>query len=46
VSRSASCVSVLSLKAERPNGLINLIDLATLLLAVGVVTLGISLFQA
>jgi hypothetical protein len=39
-------LSGLSPKAERPNGLINLIYLATLLLAVGVVTLGISLFQA
>ena len=39
-------LSVLSPKAERPNGLINLIYLAALLLAVGVVTLGIGLFQA
>jgi hypothetical protein len=39
-------LSVLSSKAERPNGLINLIYLAALLLAVGVVTLGIGLFQA
>ena len=31
---------------ERPNGLINLIYVAALLLAVGVVTLGIGLFQA
>jgi hypothetical protein len=37
---------VLSSKAERPNGLINLIYLAAILLAVGVVTLGIGLFQA
>ena len=39
-------LSVLSPRAERPNGLINLIYLAALLLAVGVVTLGIGLFQA
>jgi hypothetical protein len=39
-------LSVLSPKAERPNGLINLIYLAAVLLAVGVVTLGIGLFQA
>ena len=39
-------LSVLSPKAERPNGLINLIYLAALLLAAGVVTLGIGLFQA
>jgi hypothetical protein len=39
-------LSVLSPKAERPNGLINLIYLAALLLAVGVVTLGIGLLQA
>jgi hypothetical protein len=39
-------LSVVSPKAERPNGLINLIYLAALLLAVGVVTLGIGLFQA
>jgi hypothetical protein len=39
-------LSVLSPKAERPNGLINLIYLAALLLAVGLVTLGIGLFQA
>jgi hypothetical protein len=39
-------LSVLSPKAERPNGLINLIYLAALLLAVGVVTLGIGLIQA
>jgi hypothetical protein len=39
-------LSVLSPTAERPNGLINLIYLAALLLAVGVVTLGIGLFQA
>jgi hypothetical protein len=39
-------LSVLSPGAERPNGLINLIYLAALLLAVGVVTLGIGLFQA
>jgi hypothetical protein len=39
-------LSVLSPKAERPNGLVNLIYLAALLLAVGVVTLGIGLFQA
>jgi hypothetical protein len=32
--------------AERPNGRINLIHLAALLLAVGVVTLAIGLFQA
>jgi hypothetical protein len=38
-------LSVLSPKAERPNGLINLIYVAALLLAVGVVTLGIGLFQ-
>jgi hypothetical protein len=37
---------VLSPKAERPNGLISLIYLAAILLAVGVVTLGIGLFQA
>jgi hypothetical protein len=41
-----SLLSVLSPKAERPNGLINLIYLAATLLAVGVVTLGIGLFQA
>ena len=39
-------LSVLSPKAERSNGLINLIYLAAILLAVGVVTLGIGLFQA
>ena len=39
-------LSVVSPKAERPNGLINLIYLAALLLAVGVVTLGIGLFRA
>jgi len=39
-------LSVLSPQAERPNGLINLIYLAALLLAIGVVTLGIGLFQA
>jgi hypothetical protein len=39
-------LSVLSPKAERPNGLINLIYLAAVLLAIGVVTLGIGLFQA
>jgi hypothetical protein len=39
-------LSVLSPTAERPNGLINLIYLAAILLAVGVVTLGIGLFQA
>jgi hypothetical protein len=39
-------LSVLSPKAERPNGLIYLIYLAALLLAIGVVTLGIGLFQA
>jgi hypothetical protein len=39
-------LSVVSPKAERPNGVINLIYLAALLLAVGVVTLGIGLFQA
>jgi hypothetical protein len=39
-------LSVLSPKAERPNGLVNLIYLAALLLAVGVVTLGIGLLQA
>ena len=39
-------LSVLSPMAERPNGLINLIYLAALLLVVGVVTLGIGLFQA
>jgi hypothetical protein len=39
-------LSVLSPKAERPNRLISLIYLAALLLAVGVVTLGIGLFQA
>jgi hypothetical protein len=39
-------LSVLSPKAERPNRLINLIYLAAVLLAVGVVTLGIGLFQA
>jgi len=39
-------LSVLSPKAERPNGLINLIYLAAILLAVGVVTLSIGLFQA
>ena len=39
-------LSVLSPTAERPNGLINLIYLAALLLAVGVVTLGVGLFQA
>jgi hypothetical protein len=38
-------LSVLSPKTERPNGLINLIYLAALLLAVGVVTLGIGLLQ-
>ena len=38
-------LSVLSPKAERPNGLINLIYLAAVLLAVGVVTLGIDLFR-
>ena len=39
-------LSVLSPRAERPNGLVNLIYVAALLLAVGVVTLGIGLFQA
>jgi hypothetical protein len=39
-------LSVLSPMAERPNGLINLIYLAALLLVVGVVTLGIGLFKA
>jgi hypothetical protein len=39
-------LSVLSPEAERPNGLVNLIYLAALLLAVGVVTLSIGLFQA
>jgi hypothetical protein len=39
-------LSVLSPKAERPNGLISLIYLAAILLAVGVVTLGIGLLQA
>ena len=39
-------LSVLSPKAERPNGLINLIYQAALLLASGVATLGIGLFQA
>jgi hypothetical protein len=39
-------LSVLSPRAERPNGLVNLIYLAALLLAVGVVTLGVGLFQA
>jgi hypothetical protein len=39
-------LSVLSPKAEQPNGLISLIYLAALLLAVGVVALGIGLFQA
>jgi hypothetical protein len=39
-------LSVLSPRAERPNGLINLIYLAAILLAIGVVTLGIGLFQA
>jgi hypothetical protein len=39
-------LSVLSPKVERPNGLINLIYLAAVLLAIGVVTLGIGLFQA
>jgi hypothetical protein len=39
-------LSVLSRKAGRPNGLINLIYPAAVLLAVGVVTLGIGLFQA
>jgi hypothetical protein len=39
-------LSVLSPTAERPNGLINLIYLAALLLAVGVVTLGVGLLQA
>jgi hypothetical protein len=43
---SLGFLTVLSPKAERPNGLINLIYLAALLLAVGVVTLGIGLFQA
>jgi len=38
-------LSVLSPKAERPNALINLIYLAAILLAVGVVTSGIGLFQ-
>ena len=38
--------SVLSPKTQRPNGLVNLIHLAALLLAVGVVTLGVGLFQA
>jgi hypothetical protein len=33
-------------KAERPNGLMNLIYLGALSLTVGVVTLGIGLFQA
>jgi hypothetical protein len=37
-------LSVRSPKAERPNALINLIYLAAILLAVGVVTLGVSLF--
>jgi hypothetical protein len=37
---------VLSPRAERPNGLVNLIYLAALLLAVGVVTLGVGLLQA
>jgi hypothetical protein len=39
-------LSVVSPKAERPNGLIGLIYLGGLSLAVGVVTLGIGLFQA
>jgi hypothetical protein len=39
-------LSVLSPNAERPSGLINLIYLAGLVRAVGVVTLGIGLFQA
>ncbi|HET6750588.1 MAG TPA: hypothetical protein VFL71_15140, partial [Actinomycetes bacterium] len=39
-------LSVRSPKAERPNRLISLIYLAALLLAVGVVTLGIGLFRA
>jgi hypothetical protein len=38
-------LSVVSPKAERPNGLIGLIYLGGLSLAVGVVTLGIGLFQ-
>jgi hypothetical protein len=36
---------VVSLKAERPNGLIGLIYLGGLSLTVGVVTLGVDLFQ-
>ena len=39
-------LSALSPKAERPNGLVNLIYVAAILLAVGVVTLGVGLFQA
>ena len=39
-------LSVVSPKAERPNGLIGLIYLGGVSLAVGVVTLGIGLFQA
>jgi hypothetical protein len=38
-------LSVVSPKAERPNGLIGLIYLGGVSLAVGVVTLGIGLFQ-
>jgi NADH:ubiquinone oxidoreductase subunit 6 (subunit J) len=39
-------LSVLSPKAERPNGLMNLIYLGALSLTIGVVTLAIGLFQA
>jgi hypothetical protein len=39
-------LSVLSLQADRPNGLTNLIYLAAFLLAVAVVTLAVGLFQA
>ncbi|HEV8650906.1 MAG TPA: hypothetical protein VG276_16275 [Actinomycetes bacterium] len=39
-------LSVVSPKAERPNGLIGLIYLGGLSLAVGVVTLGVGLLQA
>jgi hypothetical protein len=46
VSRSASCCQGCPRRRNDPTAYINLIYLATLLLAVGVVTLGISLFQA
>ena len=39
-------LSVLSPKAERPNGLMSLIYLGALSLTVGVVTLGVGLLQA